>query len=250
MQTFVDQGPDITFSPIAFLANGTYVERTLTTPDAVGAGKIVPLLHAGDQPVCETIRDRVKVPPAKTDPKRGQQEDDEWPRLWPKPRVKEASAKEEYEIWGYFKGSTIAALFEDKNVLKRVNDNNAALICPQAFSSHKEAANAFCTGGITRYYGDAEIITDAIKTYTEGRKEKCTYTQASVTTYEPYAFVVSSRNHEDFPRRFTLALYEMFADQTIDRLFAAYFNQEKSDYLATLFRINRIPVGVPPPPPQ
>ncbi|TCR87908.1 hypothetical protein [Rhizobium sp. BK376] len=67
--------------------------------------------------------------------------------------------------------------------------------------------------------------------------------------YEPYAVVLSSKHIPAFPERFTLALYGMFEDGTIERLFKGHFPDEtqKSQYLTILFAINSIPAGVPPP---
>ena len=62
--------------------------------------------------------------------------------------------------------------------------------------------------------------------------------------YEPYAFVISSRTHPGLPEKIDLALYSMFQDGTIERLFAGHFPDTKmSDFLNTLFRINSIPAG-------
>ena len=62
--------------------------------------------------------------------------------------------------------------------------------------------------------------------------------------YEPYAFVISSRTHPGLPEKVDLALYSMFQDGTIERLFAGHFPDTKmSDFLNTLFRINSIPAG-------
>lgn len=106
----------------------------------------------------------------------------------------------------------------------------------------------FCTGRIARYFGDADIIRAMIDSRSDLSAEPCApdVSYSAGLTYEPYAYVTSSRNIPDFPRKFDYALYEMFTDGTVERLFAGHFKSGKSEYLRALFQINSIPRGMPP----
>ncbi|TCA64072.1 transporter substrate-binding domain-containing protein [Rhizobium leguminosarum bv. viciae] len=250
LKTFVEQGPDLTFSPIVFVANGTYVGPSPTSPEGMGSGKIREVLQE-TQGSCDALLKAAESASGKKDQKDEKSSDERWIRFLPKPIEKvEADKKEDFQIWGYLEGSTIAAILNKSEVLKTLNDNNAFLICPNAFPSHANAAEAFCAGNLARYYGDGEIIKAAILAFNEKTGGSCGFVSARLATYEPYAFVLSSRKVREFPQRFTFALYSMFADQTVERLFAAHFPEEKSEFLTTLYRINRIPKGVPTAPPQ
>jgi hypothetical protein len=147
-----------------------------------------------------------------------------------------------YAIWGYVEGSTIGDAITD--AISQVGDRQ--IVCPVPFPSHEDAAKKFCEGKIFRYFGDVELIRAAIANYFNENGKKCPADQSAANegTYEPYAFVLSSSRHPEFPERFTRALYTMFEDQTIDRLYGSKFpGSRKSEYLATLFRINSIPRG-------
>lgn len=140
-------------------------------------------------------------------------------------------------VLGYVVGSTIGEKvfeFEQENVL--------AVSC--RFPSHFEAAKAFCSGKMHRYYGDIDIIRASIAGYQDMTGEPCEAVVAAVDerTYEPYAFVISSRVPE-FKERFVCAIYSMFQDETMDNLFEGYFSEDKSRRLETLFWINSIPPG-------
>lgn len=120
------------------------------------------------------------------------------------------------------------------------------MICPREIDSHSEAADEFCNGRLARYFGDVDIIKAALADYGERTGTRCAADTTPTTegTYEPYALVVSSRRFPDFPERITLALYGMFEDGTVERLFSGHFpGTQKSQHLATLFRINSIPAG-------
>nr|WP_250814019.1 transporter substrate-binding domain-containing protein [Neorhizobium tomejilense] len=250
MKTFVEHGPDLTFSPIVFVANGTYVGPSSAGQEGMGSGKISKVLK--EMPAsCDALLKAAESASGNKDQKDETFSDERWIRFLPKPMKKvEADKKEDFQFWGYLEGSTIAAILNKSEVLKTLNDNNAFLICPKPFPSHADAAEAFCAGDLARYYGDAEIIKAAILAFNEKTGGSCGFVSARLATYEPYAFVISSRKVREFPQRFTFALYSMFADQTVERLFAAHFPEEKSEFLTTLYRINRIPKGVPPAPLQ
>jgi hypothetical protein len=154
-----------------------------------------------------------------------------------------------FEIWGFVAGSTSGEF------LQRQQRPTTALaepvICLQAFASHPEAAEALCTARLKRYYGDLDIIRAAIADYNAQAGSICNpvFPEAggADSRYEPYALVVSSARMAELPERITMAIYSMFTDGTIDRLFAGHFpGQEKNIYLDTLFRLNSIPPGTSP----
>ncbi len=148
-----------------------------------------------------------------------------------------------FEIWGYVEGSTIGETLEAQ--IGRRSQGNW-VICPIALPSHTKAAAEFCAHRLARYFGDLDIIKAALTEHRERNGSGCAAdnSSANVGTYEPYAFVLSSHRFPDFPERLTLALYEMFGDGTIERLFAGHFpGAKKSQHLSTLFRINSIPEG-------
>jgi ABC-type amino acid transport substrate-binding protein len=246
MNTFVANGSYLTFSPIVFVANGTYVSRASVNKVNRGSGKIPPAVKkAGSR--CEDLNVWAQeTSMVKNDTKEEVQQDQDWISFFPKQTTDvKARDKESYEIWGSLAGSTIDEKLTQAEILASVNNNSSAVVCATAFSSHQDAARAFCEGRLARYYGDAEIIKSAIRAHEEENGETCKFVTAPLGTYEPYAFVLSSRKFRDFPLKFTLALYTMFSDQTIERLFSAHFSEEKSNYLDILFRINRIPYGLP-----
>jgi len=245
MRKFLKQAPYLAFSPIVFVANGTYAEPRVNSIKT-GSGKL-PTDLRGPKAACGGLLNWEKGAAQNKEGMGEQSDQGAWITFLP-PQIKPSKVdnKEDYQIWGYLDGSTIGKkLKQEEDTLSR--DGNV-LICLDALPSHKEAAEKFCTGRLARYYGDAEIIQAAIQAYKEEKRKTCDFTVAKLSTYEPYAFVTSSRNSE-FPQKFALSLYTMFADQTIEGLFAAHFRETKSEFLTTLFRINNIPAGPPLPPP-
>ena len=236
--------PRLSFSPIVFLANASYVQQPKTEEPAAGR------VAATEDPevFCQDKKARLADPIVEHEsPKR------KWyqPSLLPvDPEEPEKSAEPTYEIWGYVEGSTIGEAIGA--AIDRVGDRQ--IVCAIALPSHADAAEQFCNGKIFRYFGDIEIIQAALSEWFRKNKRQCLTDQRGPTgaTYEPYAFVLSSNCRPEFPERFTRALYAMFAEGTIDQLFEKRFPGRKSDYLSTLFRINGIPKGngpdLPPPP--
>jgi hypothetical protein len=147
-----------------------------------------------------------------------------------------------YEVWGYVDGSTIGEAVEAW--AERQSAENS-IICPWALESHEQAAKFFCAGLLYRYFGDADIIKAALGDRKRPGKSCTTHVMPIAGgTYEPYAFVVSQLKFPELPKLITLALYGMFEDGTVERLFAGHFpDTKKSQFLSTLFRINSIPAG-------
>ena len=142
------------------------------------------------------------------------------------------------QVMGYVLGSTIR---------ETVLDYSGPDVRPVAcfMSSHEAAAEAFCEGKLDRYYGDLDIVRASIEAYNSKVKDaqcEASFAKDDELTYEPYAFVVSARV-EDFPERFECAIFSMFADGTMESLYAGRFKKEKSAPLSTLFNINTLPAG-------
>jgi len=162
------------------------------------------------------------------------------PQIWPEPKPE----KPEFEIWGFLDGSTIG-----QSVIEaaRLAPSSVGIgVCTQTFDTHTEAADAFCNGRIYRYFGDIDLVRAAVDAYRNSNSNNdCPLGEntPSEGTYEPYAMVLSNRI-KGFPEDFTLALYSMFTDGTVAQMFDGRFGEgRRSQYLETLFRINSIPVG-------
>ncbi|MCA1408516.1 transporter substrate-binding domain-containing protein [Ensifer sp. IC3342] len=265
MQNFAYDGgaPHLEFSPIIFVANGSYVQQQRRAIAPKAAGNIPE--GAPGKPTCNEVvswLDRVEG-----------DKPEAW-KWWPAPRLRAADLKKApphaaegffgwfnfdftlrrqpqggdekmktFEVWGYVEGSTSE---ETVKLQATAQSRNGLMVCPRAMSSHEDAARAFCSGSLARYYGDVDMIRAALAGYSEDTGTRCAadFTPAAAGSYEPYAFVVSTRHFSDFPERLTLALYGMFEDGTVERLFTGHFPEtQKSHFLGTLFRINSIPAG-------
>jgi hypothetical protein len=235
LKAFTARGaaPQLSFSPIVFVANGSYAIANVRENSAMDDD-----LKSLSDPCPELIsRSMVKDPDQKTNQAAGS-----LPRFRFVPD--DDSKAKTFEIWGYVEGSTIGEiLVQEKAKAPLPGDNR--VICPREMPSHTAAAREFCERRLQRYYGDVDIVRAEIAAYVLRTKNKCEHKIGRPNgTYEPYAFVMSSINQPDFPELFTLALYSMFNDGTMEGLFAAHFpDKDKSPHLATLFRINRIPSG-------
>ncbi len=266
MRNFAYNGgvPYLQFSPIIFVANGSYVQprRGTVAPNAAGD-----LPEGADNPTCnEIVRWMAKVKGEKPE---------EW-KWWPSPKAKAADSNgspppassgflgwlkykfdltlsrssqgdgiqtKSFAFWGYVEGSTSQEAAEQQ---AKAQSKDGLIVCPRSMPSHEDAAKEFCSGRLARYYGDVEMIRAALAGYSENANTRCgaDFTPAATGSYEPYALVVSSHHFTDFPERVTLALYGMFEDGTVERLFTGHFpGAQKSQHLATLFRINSIPAG-------
>lgn len=243
MRNFSEAGkaPQLSFSPIVFVANGTYASPNLA--DFKGRGTL-----PDDKKLEGDCRDRYAKVTPKTDPA-----DKPWIQMWPTEQAAqkqgadgrtETPPPDRFEVWGFVEGATIG----DRIAAESRTTIDGVLICPVEFPSHQEAARQFCDGKIARYFGDADILRASIEISAKRSGADCpSATFWAAGTYEPYAFVTSAKNRAEFPERFSLALYEMYTDGTIDRLFAGHFpGIEKSPFLSTLFQINSIPMGDAP----
>ncbi|MDW3223356.1 MAG: transporter substrate-binding domain-containing protein [Paracoccaceae bacterium] len=141
------------------------------------------------------------------------------------------------QVLGYVSGSTIS-----EKVVTFEADFVEPIAC--TFSSHRDAAEAFCQGKLDRYYGDLDILRASIGEHRDKTGLECPveFADPEEYTYEPYAFVISSEI-EGFHEKFSCALYSMFEDGTIESLYTGRFDAQMSSNLSILFRINNIPIG-------
>lgn len=244
---------ELVFSPILFVANGTYVSRPADPRSFEGAdaataraGTFVGAVYASvaaavgpqgtDAPVAPAT---VPVMPADCEPVRGEEQQVEHPTG--------------YVIAGYIAGTTSKTV-----AVKAVNDpldpvaGKDVWVCLRKFDDHKAAVKAICDErpedrertedskraedrSIDLYFGDSDIIAAY-------RPASCTLKAASrPLSYEPYAVLVSDRT-DAFRAAFVRSLYELFSDGTVSKRFDTYFaGYSQSDPLKVLFRINSIP---------
>jgi len=229
----------LSFSPIVFLANGSFITQNFNKGDHGGWG---PLPQTTGANVCDVLLDRAgRAIPSKNDEIASEKH---WITVLNRPKTN-------FEIWGFFEGSTIGdQLRRELAVQSSEQQKSRPTICLKGFTSHTDAAIWFCEGRLARYFGDTEIVQASIEARTEIPGSDCiSQPQYSADgTYEPYAFVLSSARFPELPKRFSYALYEMFSDGTMERLYMGHFKRAKSANLRTLFQINAIPRGAAPDP--
>lgn len=217
LQKLIQSGGEfLTFSPIVFVANGSYVTKNGFAPAAEMAkanretqaefeARTGAVLRGED---CVCLAENDKTPCA--------------------------------EEAGYFRAGYVTGTTARFNISQAVNRDRlgvaGARVCPVEMPSHRDMVKALCGGGLQYAFGD----TDIAQFY--GKQSACQIKPADhPLSYEPYALLVS--NHTPgFRPRFIAALYEMFSDQTVAGRFGTYFpGLTKSSALGILFRINSIP---------
>jgi len=152
----------------------------------------------------------------------------------------ELKNKWRYQFWGYIEKSLISRDFKNRH---NKNESGRHLYCMSPFETYAEAAEEFCAGKLDRLFGDAEMVMAGFKEREEhGHDCGVAPGRAETTVSWPYAFVMSRRGKSRLPERITHALYSMFQDGTVQRLYAGHFpGKQASQDLSTLFRINAIP---------
>ncbi|MEP1610635.1 MAG: hypothetical protein ABJL72_01815 [Roseobacter sp.] len=272
---------DFVFSPILFLANGSYIKQVfgrskfrenlekeleVHCSDNAQINAVIcqdededknkplewivpPSLRETQEPVkidwqeaCKAITSALAADRTGKSEKPDDDGPKKWPpQIWPEPTLE----KPQFEIWGYVSGATVEA-----SILEAAARAPQAVgICPQAFKSHTKAAEAFCAKRIYRYFGDVDLVRARVANYRASNAAACDAdeTPSAKGTYEPYALVLSHKRDEHFPERFNSALFSMFSDGTITRFFDGRFGyQKRSQYLETLFQINSLPDGLDP----
>ncbi|WP_324753198.1 substrate-binding periplasmic protein [Roseovarius sp. Pro17] len=244
IKEFIDlnNGKRLRFSPIVFVANGSYVLSAQHPSTAGGFGQFDERIVGCAEAIAGEKKSTAPEPPEES----GflQRLASRIPIQMLPPDNAPASVENKYEIWGYVDGTTSKGIVD--RAIKRSADQ--VTICPRPLATHAEAAREFCAGRLARYYGDVEIVRAAIEEVpaTGGTKCEADFKPTAGGSYEPYAFVVSGSRFRTLPEEFDHALYGMFSDGSIDRLFDGHFpDKRKSQFLNTLFRINSLPPGTP-----
>ena len=123
----------LVFSPILFVANGSYMQRTDIAPRPArqdGAFAFSPACFFPDMKVTETLDGFF-------------------------------GTEGSYLVFGYLAGST-----SESNILRGARENNPpqgdSRMCLRAFESHADGVKALCNGEVDYYYGDVDII-DALR---------------------------------------------------------------------------------------
>lgn len=202
----------LTFSPIVYVANGSYV--TLE----------------GFSPAAKQAHDNMANRPEFL--KKNSETHESCQCLSGKCPLKNGSFRA-----GYVVGTTSRANIDRAIDRKDVIGLPGTRLCFEEMPSHADLLRELCGGGIQYYFGDIDIAQ-----FYAGQSSNCKIKPADrPLSYEPYALLVS--NHTPgFRPRFIAALYEMFSDQTVSGRFGTYFpGLTKSSALSILFRINSIP---------
>ncbi|WP_372574430.1 transporter substrate-binding domain-containing protein [Ruegeria jejuensis] len=245
------------FSPILFVANGSYMSLDASQPTDKGFFDVRD--EDKNKENCERLIDATWTPPSGKPPEQekscGEYFGDPFSgtklknclssKIQLRPSPPDPMRITTGEIWGYVKGATIKD-HVDAVAQDQWDDGEGKLICEKSLDTHKQAVELFCTGHLARYYGDLDIIRAAISEYVKTGKP-CSYTEPpeQERTYEPYALVLSSSElHPDFPERFVHSLYGMFYDGTVQKLYEVNFpGTTPTTYLDKLFQINQVPLG-------
>jgi ABC-type amino acid transport substrate-binding protein len=227
LQKLKDRDPpdQLVFSPIVFVANGTYFQRkdyvrSLAPREPESAVAFVRRLFSGAGEDAGAAPTGVVYPaPEGCDELNADQ------------------ASSSMVVIGHLQGATARAV-----AVRAVHDGvfRGSRVCLRAFESHTTAVAAICgdpdgKDAIDVYFGDSDIIL-------ANRTDQCAIEPAPrPRSYEPYALVMSNRTL-GFRERFLIALYELFSDGTANNRFNTYFSgYAQSGPLEALFRINSIP---------
>lgn len=202
------------FSPILFVANGTYVVRKDVTPTSG------PPPEAG-----RCFASPAAAPSAQ-------------PAAAAPPKAKPGHVGAAF-VAGATSGHVLEETFRSEPL------EAGLTVCAVEFASHFDAARAFCEGnsGLRYYFGDQDILRAAIARQEEAGGPCAHEVSPSLRSYEPYALVISSRT-PGFRQDFVKGLYEIFHHDTVVARFRGNFDDRRmSPFLETLFRINRAPLG-------
>lgn len=212
-------GEMLTFSPIVFVANGSYVMKS-----GLDASNDVAKSNAKDQNAFSASTD-AEVHKRDCVCLRKTREDNK------------TTCPDEA---GYFRAGYVTGTTAKFSIALAVERDRLGIVgtkvCPVEMPSHRVMVKALCDGGLQYAFGD----TDIAQFY--GKQSACQIKPADhPLSYEPYALLVSDHT-PGFRPRFIAALYEMFSDQTVAGRFGTYFpGLTKSSALGILFRINSIP---------
>ncbi len=217
LQKLIQSGDErLTFSPILFVANGSYVMRQDFAPT-------------------EEIAKANSDGEAEFDERTGAVRHPGDCACWKGIDETSCAATADYFRAAYVTGTT--ARFNIHEAVRRDRLGLVgAKVCPVEMPTHAAVVEALCAGDAQYAFGDTDIAQFYAK------QGACPIKPADLPlSYEPYALLVSDHT-PGFRPRFIAALYEMFADQTVLGRFGTYFpGLTKSSALGILFRINSIP---------
>jgi hypothetical protein len=217
------------FSPILFVANGSYVQHRTSEPCSLAEPVADDLrwcnrkLLSAEEGVV-VLEDRKCLRP---------------------PSQGTAAEVDEYLLAGYVRGTTADRAIERAVQWNRVPLRPNQTLCLVAAPSHTDGIGRLCRGELHFYFGDMDII----EAYRAEQAQACEIVRAEAPlSYEPYALLVPSKNPA-FRAKFVAAIYEIFADGTAPGRFEHHFEGlERSTALTMLYRINSIPNHRPPAP--
>ena len=139
---------------------------------------------------------------------------------------------------GMVTGTTAMPAFElalDRGFL---GDRSEFAVCAITVPTHVEGIRRLCTGDLSYYFGDADIL----RAFLQDRPDCRATFHSSFLTYEPYALVVNSDDPE-FRRRFFQSVYRLFSDGSVETFYGDHFTRPRSEALNMLFSINSVPRG-------
>jgi ABC-type amino acid transport substrate-binding protein len=140
---------------------------------------------------------------------------------------------------GMVTGTTAMAAFElalGQGFLGNPADFN---VCAIAVGSHVQGIERLCSGDLSYYFGDSDIL----RAFLTDRPDCRASFHSSFLTYEPYALVVNGPD-ATFRRRFVQAIYGLFSDGSVEKFYEQHFGtRRRSAALDTLFSINSVPRG-------
>lgn len=210
--------PQPEFSPIIFVANGSY----MTNPDAE-AGK----LTAAEAQKLECLAGPSGQASGNPD----------------RPAAEKPLGETVYLAAGFVGNTTAEGALRTALRPGGLELKPEERLCLVEMQTHWEAAEDFCKGKLRFYFGDEDIMRSAIRTGAE-RGSGCPEALVSLPlSYEPYGLVISGRQ-AGFRQDFIMALYALFHFEPAEGRFQRSFEGQKmSPYLETLFRTLAVPAG-------
>jgi hypothetical protein len=220
------------FSPIVFVANGSYVRHDGKENQAACKVGATDEAGAAIHPACwtrsrlgakgEAIEEVVLPDKIACSAPRG-------------------GGAQEYFVAATVVGTTARATIERAARLDQLDLGAGQRVCTVLVRDHRAGVRSFCRNDFHFYFGDLDII-QAYRTLARQEGVDCDLARAErPLSYEPYALLLPSRSTE-YRAKFIAALYEIFSDGTAASRFDAYFpDHAKSSALGLLYRINSIP---------
>lgn len=228
------------YSPILFLANGTFVQRPDPEPCNLGEARTT----AVPTP-CLSV-------PTKKEPPRchGAEAAKIWPPgdcsrvetvVWPPACAARRPADRAYLRIGVTAGTNAREMIQRARDLNLLADGT---LCIAEYAEHSQGLKGFCAGRLHYYFGDRDILQATLDHLTR-ESRPCPYKFASRgLSYEPYGILIATTR--GLGNRVVQALYGLHSDGSADGLFNAYFTNGKSAPLEMLLRLNSIPANSVP----